>query len=140
MTTVTLTIDGHTTEVPAGTTILEAARTAGIYIPTLCHHPDLPPAEGSAAVPAVYQGTRKIVNAQPGEGGHGCGVCVVEVEGAADLVVSCATPAEEGLVVVTSSERIQARRRERLPFHARIAHWPPTPEPENRNRPSRKVC
>lgn len=123
MTTVTLTIDGHATEVPAGTTILEAARTAGIYIPTLCHHPDLPPAEGSAAVPAVYQGTRKIVNAQPGEGGHGCGVCVVEVEGAADLVVSCATPAEEGLVVVTSSERIQARRRERLmPILSRHPH------------------
>ena len=123
MTTVTLTIDGHTTEVPAGTTILEAARTAGIYIPTLCHHPDLPPAEGSAAVPAVYQGTRKIVNVQPGEGGHGCGVCVVEVEGAADLVGSCATPAEEGMVVVTSSERLQARRREKLmPILSRHRH------------------
>ena len=108
---------------PAGTTILEAARKAGIYIPTLCHHPDLPPAQGSAAVPAVYQGTRKIENAQPGEGGHGCGVCVVEVEGAADLVGSCATPAEEGMVVVTSSERIQARRRERLmPILSRHPH------------------
>ena len=103
MTTLTLTIDGHTVEVPAGTTILEAARKASIYIPTLCHHPDLPPAEGSAAVPAVYQGTRKIENAQPGEGGQGCGVCVVEVEGAADLLGSCATPAEEGMVVVTSA-------------------------------------
>ena len=46
MTTVTLTIDGHTIEVLAGTTILEAARKANIYIPTLCHHPDLPPARG----------------------------------------------------------------------------------------------
>ena len=66
MTTVTLTIDGHSIEVSAGATILEAARKANIYIPTLCHHPDLPPAKGSAAAPAVYQGTRKIENTQAG--------------------------------------------------------------------------
>ena len=76
MIALTLTIDGHTVEVPAGTTVLEAARKANIYIPTLCHHPDLPPAEGSAAVPAVYQGARKIENAQSGKAGQGCGVCV----------------------------------------------------------------
>jgi NADH dehydrogenase/NADH:ubiquinone oxidoreductase subunit G len=123
MTTVTLTIDGHTTEVPAGTTVLEAARKANIYIPTLCHHPDLPPAKGSAAAPAVYQGAQKIENTKPGEAGEGCGVCVVEVEGAADLVGSCATPAEEGMVVVTSSERLQARRREKLvPILSRHRH------------------
>jgi formate dehydrogenase (NADP+) beta subunit len=123
MTTVTLTIDGHTIKVPTGTTILEAARKANIYIPTLCHHPDLPPAKASAAVPAVYQGARKIKNAQPGEGGQGCGVCVVEVDGQADLVGSCATPAEEGMVVYTFSERIQARRREKLmPILSRHRH------------------
>ena len=123
MTTVTLTIDGHTINVPSGTTVLEAARQAGIYIPTLCHHPDLPPAQGSAAVPAVYQGNRKIVNTRPREGGQGCGVCVVEVEGATDLKGSCATPAEEGMVVVTSSERIRVRRREKLvPILSRHRH------------------
>ncbi|HEX5680895.1 MAG TPA: FAD-dependent oxidoreductase, partial [Desulfobacterales bacterium] len=123
MTTVTLTIDGHTINVPSGTTVLEAARQAGIYIPTLCHHPDLPPAQGSAAVPAVYQGTRKIVNTRPREGGQGCGVCVVEVEGATDLKGSCATPAEEGMVLVTSSERIRVRRREKLvPILSRHRH------------------
>jgi formate dehydrogenase beta subunit len=123
MTTVSLTIDGHTVEVPAGATILEAARQADIYIPTLCHHPDLPPAKGSAAASAVYQGARKIENAQPGESGEGCGVCVVEVEGQADLVGSCATRVEEGMVVVTANDRIQARRRKKLmPILARHPH------------------
>ena len=118
-----ITIDGHKVEVAAGTTILEAAREAHIYIPTLCYHPDLPPAEGSPAVSAIYQGDRKIENAAPGEASQGCGLCVVEVEGAADLVDSCATGAEEGMVVVTSNERIKARRQEKLvPILARHRH------------------
>jgi len=109
-----ITIDGHKVEVAAGATILEAARKAHIYIPTLCYHPDLPPAKDSPAVSAIYQGDRKIENAALGEAGQGCGLCVVEVEGSADLVGSCATVAEEGMVVATSSERITARRREKL--------------------------
>jgi NADPH-dependent glutamate synthase beta subunit-like oxidoreductase len=118
-----ITIDGHKVEVAAGTTILEAARKAHIYIPTLCYHPDLPPAKGSPAVSTIYQGDRKIENAAPAEAGQGCGLCVVEVEGSGDLVDSCATAAEEGMVVVTSSERITARRQEKLvPVLARHRH------------------
>ena len=49
MDTVCLTIDGQPVEVPAGTTILEAARKVNIYIPSLCYHPDLPAAGGLAA-------------------------------------------------------------------------------------------
>ncbi len=49
MDTVNLSIDGQPVEVPAGTTILEAARGADLYIPTLCYHPDLPPAKNGAA-------------------------------------------------------------------------------------------
>ena len=40
---VKLTIDSKEVEVPAGTTILDAAKSVQIKIPTLCHHPDLPP-------------------------------------------------------------------------------------------------
>ncbi len=43
MTMVNLTIDGRRIQAPAGSTVLEAARAAGIYIPTLCYHPDLRP-------------------------------------------------------------------------------------------------
>ena len=45
MNTVSLSIDGQQVRVSAGTTILEAAGSLDIYIPTLCHHPDLPPAQ-----------------------------------------------------------------------------------------------
>jgi len=48
MDTVNLSIDGQQVAVPAGTTILEAARKADRYIPTLCDHPDLPPAKDGA--------------------------------------------------------------------------------------------
>jgi NADPH-dependent glutamate synthase beta subunit-like oxidoreductase len=123
MAEISLTIDGRQLTVPAGASILEVARGAGIYIPTLCHHPDLPPAEGSAAVGAVFQGTRRIANARPQERGRGCGLCVVEVEGSAALVSACATAAADGMVVRTSGDRVQAVRREKLmPILSRHPH------------------
>lgn len=112
MDAVNLTIDGQRIRVPAGTTILEAARLVGIYIPSLCHHPDLPPADGSLAVAAVYQGSRKTDNHLPEKRGEGCGICVVEIEGLPDPVGSCVTPVGEGVVIMTRNERIDAKRRE----------------------------
>jgi len=118
-----LTINDQEVNAFTGMTILEAARQVDIYIPTLCHHPDLPPAEGGVAVPVIYQGDVKIENAQPDEIGKGCGLCVVEIEGQSDLVGSCATEAVDGMVVVTENERIQSRRRENLlPVMARHRH------------------
>ena len=49
MSQIDLTIDGQDIQVPSGTTILEAAKAADIYIPTLCYHPDLPGAKGAQA-------------------------------------------------------------------------------------------
>jgi formate dehydrogenase (NADP+) beta subunit len=123
MNTVKLTIDGLALEVPAGTSILEAARKADIYIPGLCCHPDLPPAKGSPAVQVIFQGDRQIENAALGEGGKGCGICVVEVAGKAELVSSCAMEAEDGMVVVTNNARIRAKRQENLvPIMIRHPH------------------
>jgi NADPH-dependent glutamate synthase beta subunit-like oxidoreductase len=120
---VALTIDGRELTVPSGTTILEAARRADTYIPALCHHPDLPPAEGSRAAEAVYQGAGKIGNVLPGALGKGCGLCVVEVEGEPDLVSSCTTEVKPGMVVVTDNDRIKERRQENLmPILARHRH------------------
>ena len=84
--TVTLTIDGRRVEAEAGTSVLYAALDAGIYVPHLCDHPDLPP--------------------------YGvCRLCVVEIEGVEGLPSSCVTPVAEGMVVQTQSEQItQARR------------------------------
>jgi NADPH-dependent glutamate synthase beta subunit-like oxidoreductase len=123
MDTVNLTIDEQPVEVPAGTTVLEAARKADIYVPSLCYHPDLPPAKDRPAVQAVFHGAHKIENAMPEQPGKGCGICVVEVEGQSDLVGSCAAQAADGMVVVTQNERIKQKRQENLvPIMARHRH------------------
>ncbi len=124
MNTLRLTINDREIEVPEGSTILEAAQSADIYIPTLCHHPDLPPAAGAMPAAAVYQGPeRKIENARPEEEGKGCGLCVVSVEGEPELVGGCATPVKNGMVVVTEGEAITRKRRENLkPILARHRH------------------
>jgi len=111
---VKLIIDGQVVEAPVGATILEAARQADIYIPSLCYHPDLPPANGISATSVVFQGSRKIENALPEKTGKGCGICVVEVDGNDELFDSCATEVEEGMVVFTQSERVSTKRQENL--------------------------
>ncbi len=121
--TVNLTIDGQQLKVPAGVTILGAAWDAGIYIPTLCHHPDLPPAKNSPATAIVYQGELKVENSMPDEPGKGCGICVVQVEGQPDLVGSCATEVQEGMIVVTDNPKIKSKRQENLiPILAKHPH------------------
>lgn len=86
MTSVTLTINDKPVTVPAETTILDAARAAGIRIPTLCHHPDL-----------------SDVGA--------CRMCVVTVEKARGLQTACTTPVGEGMVIHTESETARETRR-----------------------------
>lgn len=90
---VTLTIDGRTVSVPAGSTILEAAAGLGIAIPTLC-----------------YLGTLSPANV--------CRLCVVEVDGSRVLVPSCARAVEAGMVVHTRSPRVVHSRRLVLEFLA----------------------
>ena len=116
-------INGQQITVPAGVTILEAARSEDIYIPSLCSHPDIPPGEGIEAAKVIFQGDRRIENAMPGKEGKGCGLCVVEVEGEADLVRSCSTEVKEGMVVVTENDRIREKRQENLiPILSRHRH------------------
>ena len=79
MAQVKLTIDDKPVSAPEDATILEAARLADIYIPTLCHHPDLPPAKGKTPAEAVYHGQDKIENTSDQEH-SGCGLCVVEIK------------------------------------------------------------
>jgi formate dehydrogenase major subunit len=81
-----LTIDDKTIEVQEGTTVLEAAQQAGIYVPTLCHHEKLTPYGG-------------------------CRLCMVEVEGARTLQPSCTLPATDGMIVKTSSEKVLKARK-----------------------------
>ncbi len=123
MNLVKFTINGQEVQRPGGTSILEAARSAGIYIPTLCYHPDLPTAKGSKAAKVIFQGDRRVENAMPEESGGECGLCLVEIRGQTDLVGSCSTEIKEGMIVITESSLIRNRRQERLiPILARHPH------------------
>ena len=123
MDTVGITINGQKVQVPSGTTILEAARVTGVYIPTLCYHPDLPPGKGIQASGLIYQGSLPLKNALPEEKGKGCGLCVVEVDGDPNLVASCAAAVREGMVVTTENQRIRSNRQENLiPILTRHRH------------------
>jgi formate dehydrogenase major subunit len=87
----TLTLNGTSVSFEPGATILEAARAAGVDIPTLCWYPKLP-----------------IVG--------NCRVCLVSVEGQGKLVAACAMPATDGMVVQTNSEAAVENRRSVLGF------------------------
>lgn len=56
---VNLTIDGNYVHINSNSTILEACRSIGIYIPTLCSHPDLSPAELEMPDKEIWQGNKK---------------------------------------------------------------------------------
>src|SRR3954463_7671345 len=82
---VSVTIDGAPVSVPKGTTIIEAAKQAGILVPHYCYHPSL-------TSPAV------------------CRMCLVEVEKAPKLMPACVTPVAEGQVVHVGSEKAKKAR------------------------------
>jgi formate dehydrogenase major subunit len=86
MAIVNLTINGIKIEARVGQTVLEAATEAGIYIPTLCHHPALEPIGA-------------------------CRICVVEVSKFQPLYPACTYKVSEGLAVETHSERVEKVRR-----------------------------
>ncbi|MBW1918676.1 MAG: FAD-dependent oxidoreductase [Deltaproteobacteria bacterium] len=123
MKTLNITIDGQAVEAVSGSTILEAARSVGIYIPVLCYHPDLPQAKGGKPTEVIYQGGRKVENSLHEKSATGCGLCVVEIEGEKEPVFSCSTEIVEGMIVVTDSERIRKKRQQNLiPILARHPH------------------
>lgn len=83
---VTLEIDGHMVSAPKGTTVMRAAREAGLEIPSLCAT-DIVKPFGS------------------------CRLCVVEVDGRKGTPASCTTPVEEGMQVHTQSDKLMRMRR-----------------------------
>ena len=83
---VSLTVDGTTLTVPKGTSIMRAAREAGIMIPKLCSTDSL-------------------------EAFGSCRLCMVEVEGRKGLSASCTEPVAEGMSVRTQNEELARLRR-----------------------------
>jgi len=82
-------VNGKRVYAVKGTSVLEAVRKAGYDIPTLCHHPALPP-------------------------GGSCRVCVVEEEGTGRIFTSCDTHVEEGMAVLLDTEKVKRARRTAL--------------------------
>src|ERR1700761_6900163 len=78
------TVDGAEVETTPGQTIIQACDAAGVYIPRLCHHPDLEPA------------------------GH-CRICTCRVDG--HLVNACQAPAAKGLLVENNTADLNSDRR-----------------------------
>ncbi len=103
MSDIHLQIDGVDVVAKAGTTLLDAARSVGAVIPTLCHHKDLAPYGG-------------------------CRLCIVEAEsgGRTSIACSCVYPVEENLIVRTSSEKLDRMRKTILELF--LAHAPESPE------------
>jgi bidirectional [NiFe] hydrogenase diaphorase subunit len=103
MSGIRLQIDGKEIAAKEGMTVLEAARSAGIFIPALCHHEKLEPFGG-------------------------CRLCIVEAEirGWTRLVVSCVYLVEENLIVRTRSEKVDRIRRTLLELL--LAHAPDSPQ------------
>lgn len=83
---INLTINGKALSVPEGTTIIEAAKSAGIIIPSLCY----------------LERVHEIGS---------CRICVVEVQGAKTLLPSCITKVSEGMAVNTNSQRVRNARK-----------------------------
>lgn len=83
---VNITINGQKVSAPPGSTILQAAKQAGIDIPTLCDHPALIPIGA-------------------------CRICVVEVQGQRTLITACTFPITEGMVVQTESPQVVSARK-----------------------------
>lgn len=86
-----LTINGKSVAVEEGSTILDAAKKLGVYIPTLCYMD-------------LHDTAMHNEKAS-------CRVCVVEVKGRKNLMPSCATPAAEGMEVITNSDRVLTTRK-----------------------------
>ena len=95
-------IDGKEVKATEGMTVLEAARSAGISIPTLCHHEKLAPFGG-------------------------CRLCIVEAEaqGRTSIVASCVFQAQDDLIVNTRSDKIDRIRKSILELL--LAHAPESP-------------
>ena len=111
-----LTIDGIEIEADENTTILEAADAAGIYIPRICSHPDLPSVDPEQLEPwaEVFLGPDLKISSGADSRYEGCQLCLVEVNGQPEPVRACVTKVEIGMTVVTSNPEIESRRKAKL--------------------------
>ena len=92
---VTIKINEKEIHVTEGTSVLEAAQQADIYIPRLCSHPDIPAISSLKPAEFIFRGELRIENAKPDLVYEGCRLCVVKINGKNGLIRACNTPVEE---------------------------------------------
>jgi len=107
-----LNIDDIEVEAEKGQTILEAAVHADIYIPTLCAHPDLPPAPGITSRKTIFRGGKAVRGTKDIHEFEGCRLCIVVIEGREGTYTACDTPAVNGMVVNTNTPGLRRLRQE----------------------------
>jgi ferredoxin len=107
-------IDHVEISVPEGTTILQAAEQARMYIPHICFHPDIPTLDRLKPANTIYRNGKRMENAGPGLRYEGCQICVVEIEGQEGLHRSCNKTVADGMVINASSLAITEFRRDRI--------------------------
>ncbi|MBN2397582.1 MAG: (2Fe-2S)-binding protein, partial [Deltaproteobacteria bacterium] len=99
MALISVTVNNRSVAVAEGSTVLEAARKAGVAIPTLCAMSEIGHTPGA------------------------CRVCVTEVEGQKNLVAACVFPVSEGMVIRTNTERVRTARK--MVVELLLANHPP---------------
>ncbi len=112
MSQVQLTIDNTPVVVQLGKTILKAAQSVDVYVPSLCAHPNLPPIENIKGSQFIFRGNERIESDNSEATWDGCGICAVEVNG--ELIRACVTEVANGMIVITGSEKVLTYRREKL--------------------------
>lgn len=115
---VQVTINGVACQAEDGALIINAAAAHDIYIPTLCHHPDLQPFADVPLADKVFRGQTPYAN-QPCSADdlhqlEGCGLCLVQVQGLPEPVRACQTPVASDMVIHTESETLKKSRRANL--------------------------
>lgn len=112
---ITILIDSREVSCREGISIIQAADEVGIYIPRLCHHPDLPPGPHTKADSTVYR--HAIINGDNDQSSptvySGCNICLVEIEGKG-IVSSCCTTIEAGMIIHTGTTDVKEARRDNL--------------------------
>lgn len=111
---ITISIDNHEVRTQEGASIIEAADVAGIYIPRLCYHPDLPPGPGTKADARVFRNGVIIADRNENHQTYGgCNICIVEIKGRGPSP-SCATLVEDGMVIYSNTAAVKEIRRDNL--------------------------
>jgi formate dehydrogenase (NADP+) beta subunit len=86
MSKIKIVIDGMELDADENKTVMEVAEESDIYIPHICHHPDL-------------------------DDVGGCRLCIVEIQGTDEVQTACTTKVEPGMIIKTKSERLDKMRR-----------------------------